>query len=340
MSTTFSNVMQTALDRYDVPALPEGFADRLVARATSEAAVERKVTPRNRANSPWKRIGQIIGSIGTVGFVSATAAAMGVFGEPLEIPVISDVARDLNLVEESTPIAGKIFPNSELAAQITPDPVGEAGPAVSDTRASKTLSAIVEHPRFDRLSPRQKRRVLRRTSRRLVGSGLSSRDDVKSALRDIRKERLAAGQADLSENGGRASKLKQRINNATPEQKAKMRERLDALPEDRQAIIKERLGLEEISVDPEPKIVEVDENLPTEVAPVTEPAESTAESTEPLPPANAIRQQRIDQLKERFRDATPEQRAKKREQIQQRRNQLRIKQRQRDRRTKLRRRRN
>ncbi|MGB5483059.1 hypothetical protein, partial [Parasphingorhabdus sp.] len=96
MSATFSTAMQTALDRYDVPALPEGFAARLTARATAEAAVERKPAPRQRTSSPWRRASRIIGSIGAVGFLSATAAAMGAFGDPLEVPIISEVAREFN----------------------------------------------------------------------------------------------------------------------------------------------------------------------------------------------------------------------------------------------------
>lgn len=339
MSADFSPAMQAALDRFEVPNLSDGFADRLVARATAEAAVERKAVPRRRANSPWKRIGQTIASIGMVGFLSATAAAMGAFGEPVEVPLISNVAREWNLVEERAPVTQAIVSNTEAFTEMAPDTVGEMEPGATVSPAKRTLSTIIEHPRFETLSPRQKRVVLRRASRRLVGSGRSSRDDIRSAFQDIRTERQEAGQAVTPQNLGRAARMKQRIDNATPEQKARIAERLEALPEERHAVIKERLGLEDLPAEASAEPKAVAENSMAQATPAVDEAESSVEATALPPVTSAVRQQRIDQLKERYRDATPEQRAIMRERMQERRNKLRSKQ-QRERRTMLRRRKN
>jgi hypothetical protein len=337
MSADFSPAMQAALDRYDVPNLSDGFADRLVARAMAEAAVERKAVPRKRANSPWKRIGQTIASIGMVGFLSATAAAMGAFGEPVEVPLISNVAREWNLLEAPAP---KVRENVASASnQMAPEKVTEAESSAIVSTAKQTLSTIIEHPRFETLSPRQKRVVLRRASRRLVGSGMSNRDDIKSAFQEIRTERLETGKAGTSGNLDRAARIKRRIENATPEQKAKIAERLEALPEERQAAIEERLGLEDLPVEINAETTEVAENPTGQTAPAANQTESSVEAATLPPGTGAVRQQRIDQLKERYRDATPEQRAIMRERMQERRNQLRNKQ-QRERRTMLRRRKN
>ncbi|MFK7840841.1 MAG: hypothetical protein AB8B54_01130 [Sphingorhabdus sp.] len=343
MSAHFSPAMQAALDRYEVPNLSDGFADRLVARAAAESAVARKAVPRRRTNSPWKRIGQTIASIGMVGFLSATAAAMGAFGEPVEVPLISNVAREWNLVEAPVPTVRENGTNAYASNQMAPEKFAEAEAGVTASTAKKTLSTIIEHPRFETLSPRQKRVVLRRASRRLVGSGRSSRDDIKSAFRDIRTERLESGQAVPPEKLGRAARMKQRLDNATPEQKARIAERLEDLPEERQAVIKERLGLEDLPAETstetsaEPEAVA--ENPAAQATPAADEAESSAEATALPPVTSVVRQQRIDQLKERYRDATPEQRAIMRERMQERRNQLRSKQ-QRERGTMLRRRKN
>ncbi|MEP5117823.1 MAG: hypothetical protein ABJQ58_00180, partial [Marinomonas sp.] len=334
MSAHFSPAMQAALDRYEVPNLSDGFADRLVARATAESALARKAVPRRRTNSPWKRIGQTIASIGMVGFLSATAAAMGAFGEPVEVPLISNVAREWNLVEAPVPIVRENGTNASASNQMAPEKFTEAEAGVTASTAKQTLSTIIEHPRFETLSPRQKRVVLRRASRRLVGSGRSSRDDIKSAFRDIRTERLESGQAVPPEKLGRAARMKQRLDNATPEQKARIAERLEDLPEERQAVIKERLGLEDLPAETntetstetsaEPEAVAEIPAAP--VTPAADEAESSAEATALPPVTSVVRQQRIDQLKERYRDATPEQRAIMRERMQERRNQLRSKQ--------------
>ena len=342
MNATFSPAMQAALDRFDVPALPDGFADRLVARATAEAAVERKPAPRRRTSTPWKRASRIIGSIGAVGFLSATAAAMGAFGEPVEIPVISDVARELHLVEERAPKPRVITDTPKAAIDRTAEIDKESETVATGNVARQTLDTVFEHPRFDGLKPRQKLNIIKRESKRLVRSGTASREDVKSALIDIRQKRREADEASGPQNIATVNTLKQRIANATPEQKAKLRDRLEAMPADRQQDIKEQLGRGDIVADTEPAAEAIDatETPAIQITDNLEPLETPAALAQPLPTVRVVRQERIDQLKERLGRATPEQRATLREQLQQRRDQSIRRQQLRDRRAKLRRRRN
>ncbi|MGB5723568.1 MAG: hypothetical protein WBM39_04065 [Parasphingorhabdus sp.] len=342
MSATFSTAMQAALDRYDVPALPDGFADRLTARATAEAMVERKAAPRQRTSSPWRRASRIIGSIGAVGFLSATAAAMGAFGDPLEIPIISEVAREFNLVEESTAVRHAIVATSKAVASPPNEIIKEPTMVEADDKARQTLNGIVEHPRFDGLAPRQKRVILRRASQRLVRSGEASRENVKSALLDIRKERSAVNQASRPQSNAIDNILKRRIQNATPEQREILQDRIKALPANRQQVVVERLGLGDAAAGAGPAV----EPFGTDSIPAIEaesppsPPANIGTPSDSLPVTSAVREQRLDQLKARLGEITPEQRAARREQLQQRPKQN-IRSRQlRDKRAKLRRRRN
>lgn len=342
MSATFSSAMSMALDHFDVPALPDGFANRLVARAKAEAAVARMATPQRRMSNPWKRASRIIGSISTVGFLSATAAAMGAFGEPVEIPVISDVVRELNFVHETGPVLRVAAATTEAAVNRTAELVKDTDTTGTDNVAKQTLERVFEHPRFDGLKSRQKLNIVKREAKRLVGSGTASREDVKSTLIDIRQDRRGFDQTGGTQNIAAVSTLKQRIANATPEQKAKLRDRLEAMPADRREAIQEQLGRGDIAADTKPAADVIDMTRPPAIQATDnpEPLGTPAAPAQPLPTVRAVRQERIDQLKERIGMAMPEQRATMREQLQQRRDQSIRRQQLRDRRAKLRRRRN
>ena len=336
MTAAFSSAMTAALDRYDTPQLPDGFADRLVARATAEAALEPATQRKRQSVSPWKRARRIVGSVAAMGFFSATAAAMGVFGEPVEIPVISDVARQLDLVEQprpvaraiaATPPAGTTQKNADAVAAPSNDIIRETNEA-----ARTTFERIVDDPRFKKLTPRQKRRALRRTARKLMRSGEATPAEVKSTISTMVKERRAA-----RAQSPRRAALRKRIENATPEQKAKLRARFEALPPERQEKIKARLGVTPTSAENSEAVSEA------EPAAEASPASENTVAPVPVTPPPAVKPakaERAARLRDRYRDATPAQRAQARERARKRREAAKRRPSIRERRAKIRRRRN
>jgi hypothetical protein len=84
-----TDVLNVALDRFDVPPFSAGFADRIVA-AASVASPSLPAVPRRDRRGMWRRGRQIVlGSLG-VGLLSAGAVASGLLGRVgIEVPVFS-----------------------------------------------------------------------------------------------------------------------------------------------------------------------------------------------------------------------------------------------------------
>ena len=106
----FSDEVLKALDSYAVPPVPVGFGERLMARIASgdTGAVESAEAPplpsRRRTTSPWRRSSRIIGSVAIFSLATATAAAAGIFGEQLYVPVISEALAEAKIVEAPKPV--------------------------------------------------------------------------------------------------------------------------------------------------------------------------------------------------------------------------------------------
>ncbi len=102
--TYFSTAEQLALDSYDVPPMRTGFADRVVRQAFAGPVPGPSVDghmAKRRYRSPWARAGRRAGIFIAFGFVSAAAAALGIFGQPERIPVVGELIAQA-LVEETT----------------------------------------------------------------------------------------------------------------------------------------------------------------------------------------------------------------------------------------------
>ena len=180
--TPFSPDMRRALDGFVPPSPATGFADRALerieARDRALAALPR-LSRRWRSASPWRRGGAIIGAIASLTLVSAAAAATGLFGEPIEVPVISPIARSLEIVP--APVVRQAPPAAAQAPA--------AAPGVSAAR--DRLEALIDDPEFRALPPVERRAELRRTARDIVASGEARPVEVRAALRDTTRERLA-----------------------------------------------------------------------------------------------------------------------------------------------------
>lgn len=361
-ANAFSSAMRAALDQYDVPALPSGFADRLIARVEAEAAakpaVHKPAGPHRRSVSPWRRAGRWMGSVATVGLMSATAAAMGLLGEPVEVPVISDIARTLDIVAEPEPAAIPIARKADSAATGSAQAdleiesvAGENMLSEGQKNAQNMLERVTDAPRFKQLRPRQKAVVLRAASRKLIRSGQATPEELRSVVQQARAERRAN-----RITPARAERIREKIQNATPAQKEKLLERIETLPPERQEVAKERLAgilAEEQTASPEPPALapaeSVEETTPSteEAEPVEMPeitaddnmSEESALSTIPAA-ALPLAPRRLEQLRERYQQATPAERARMRERAKQIRKTAKPRPNLRDRRAQMRRRRN
>ncbi|WP_108811106.1 hypothetical protein [Sphingorhabdus sp. Alg231-15] len=361
-TNAFSPAMRAALDQFDVPALPSGFADRLVARveaeATAKPAAHIDSTPRHRSSAnPWRRAGRWIGSVATVGLMSATAAAMGLLGEPVEVPVISDIARTLDIVAEpepaAVPIVRKADPgSSDTAGQglDTEAIAGEEQLSEGQKNAQNMLERVTDAPRFKQLRPRQKAVLLRAASRKLIRSGKATPEELRSAVKQVRTERQASRKTE------RSQRIREKIQNATPAQKEKLLERIETLPPERQSIAKERLAgimAEETAAPSEPSSLAplevesetsgtIDAAVPVEMPEIAADdgmVEDSAASTTPMA-AVPVGRQRLEQFRDRYQQATPAERARMRERAKQLRKTAKPRPNLRDRRAQIRRRRN
>ncbi|GAA0483724.1 hypothetical protein GCM10009096_27770 [Parasphingorhabdus litoris] len=358
-ANAFSPTMRAALDHYDVPALPSGFADRLVARVESEAsgkpAVHKSAQPRRRSPSPWRRAGRWVGSVATVGLMSATAAAMGLLGEPVEVPVISDIARNLDIVVKPEPAAIPLARNAESPG--SGQQIEKSEPIVKETaltegqiNAQNMLERVTDAPRFKQLRPRQKAAVLKAASRKLIRSGKATPEELRSAVKQVRAERQT------NRTQTRAERISEKIQNATPVQKERLLERIEALPPERQAIAKERLAgilaeqqtssSEPLSLAPsepaEQTTTSIEAAEPVVTPEINADDVMTDDSTLSSTPAAAIpvAPRRLEQLRDRYLQATPAERARMRERAKQIRKSAKPRPNLKERRAQIRRRRN
>jgi hypothetical protein len=178
--TPFPPEMRRALDSFAPPPLPPDFAERVAERARQrEAAPE---LPRlRRPASRWRRAGWIAGGVASLSLVSAAAAATGVFGEPVHVPVISQIAQSLEIVPVPAERAASIAAEAQVQEPTEPEP--------ASTR--ERLDALLDDPEFRALPPRKRRAELRQTARELIDSGEATPREVVSALRDSARERVA-----------------------------------------------------------------------------------------------------------------------------------------------------
>lgn len=178
--TPFPPEMRRALDSFAPPPLPADFAARV-----SENAAQRQAAPDlprlRRPRSRWRRAGWIAGGVASLSLVSAAAAATGVFGEPVHVPVLSQIAQSLEIVP--TPAEGV----AEAVAAAEPQ-----APATTErASARERLDAVLDDPGFRALPPRERRAELRQAARELIDSGEATPREVVAALRETARERVA-----------------------------------------------------------------------------------------------------------------------------------------------------
>jgi hypothetical protein len=242
-----SHVIQ-ALDQLMVPSLPKGFGDRLVARIASSDLPEESMPALSNLFSPrrgargngWRRSGRMFAVSAAFGLATATAAASGVFGEPVYIPVVSQALAQAQIVEMPTKKPATTKP---AKAPKAPPEVGQqpAKPELSGTElVIQRIGALRSDPAYRSL-PRSERLARAKTEiDALLADGKAQKADVKAALRQLATERKALGKPQaMQDMPDRNPPAKPRVKKPqTPEQKEKIRDAVSQLTEAQRAELK------------------------------------------------------------------------------------------------------
>jgi hypothetical protein len=130
----YNAAAQTALDRFETPAISPGFADRVVAAALASGAAlpppGQRSPPRRDRRGLWRRAGQAAIGVAVFGTMSAAAVASGLLGAVgIDVPVLTAM---LAPAPVKKPTAVKV-PQVKLAQRAEPEPVAEPPPPVEQT---------------------------------------------------------------------------------------------------------------------------------------------------------------------------------------------------------------
>ncbi len=154
MAEPIDPMLAGKLDAYTVPALPPGFADKLVAAALAEPAPSGSDLPKLRcpAARRWLRGGVAGLGVIAVGMISISAAAMGYFGEPIRNAV------------ERTPVVGKVIERVLPKSLHRPKHVASAKvvkPVTPPAAAPALVSPVADEAPPARLTPIERRKRMR-----------------------------------------------------------------------------------------------------------------------------------------------------------------------------------
>lgn len=227
-----------ALDQLTVPVLPSGFANRLAARIASGDLPKEKssalpILRKPAGTTGWRRSGRILLAAATFGLATATAAAAGIFGDPVYIPVVSQALARAQIVEipSEMPIAEKLAKAGKTRAEPVTLPIT---PQASGKDAVLALiNRLRADPSYRDLSRKERMDHVRIEIDQLLVEGRVQKADVKAAWAQLVTERKAADQARL-ERGlpvpeRKLVEARPRAKPLTPEQKEKVRDAANQL---------------------------------------------------------------------------------------------------------------
>ncbi len=286
--------IRAALDQFAVPPLPDGFADRLIARVeTVDQPALPKLRPERPNGTRWRRSGFIAGSVGLFGMVTAAAAATGFFGEPIYVPVVSEALAKANVTPmpktaKAKPRLVRPTPVAVAKETETPPEIPTSVTVIVDGKAeaTKLIQTLWQDPEFRKLPKEERQAKMRQKLRGAMDGGQFTREELRAAMQtaqaqraDRRAQREAARQAfglpekpqrNRADNAPADANPEASDANASPPKPRKtLRERLqEATPEERARIlerVKARRAAKQAAQNP------VDPETPPMSAPVAEP---------------------------------------------------------------------
>jgi hypothetical protein len=190
----FPSRIRAALDRYDTPPLPDGFAERLLARAEADAQTSLpSIRPRRAPGGRWRRSGMIVGSLGLFGMVTAAAAATGFFGEPIYVPVMSEALAKADIApmpKRPEPKVAKATPKKQAIAKVeSTGTAPEANAPDGKTMARDMIRTMWDDPAFRQLPPEQRRAEAKQRLRAGLETGGFDKEELKAAMLQMQTER-------------------------------------------------------------------------------------------------------------------------------------------------------
>ncbi len=155
-----SDALDLALDRFDVPSLSAGLADRIMA-ASAAPAIARPKSPRRDRRGLWRRGRQVLLGTMAVGLLSAGAVASGLLGKVgIAVPVLTamlaakpkPLVRPEHVVVKRSPAPLPIAPPP--ATLVDPTPPGllprpllpSERMALREERRERRQAFAAEHP--------------------------------------------------------------------------------------------------------------------------------------------------------------------------------------------------
>ena len=233
MDDRFDPAFQVKLDAFTVPALPAGFADRLVEAAMEDGDAATQPQPqalpplRRATKRRWLRGGAAGLGVIAVGMLSISAAAMGYFGEPIRHAV------------QHAPVVGKVIERVLPRAFHHPVHVAHIVPAHLARRIAPEVQLSPSIPQMIDAAPPITMTPLERRERRRVimadpinpRAWMMAHPRAAERIRERRAERFAPMQ-----NERRMERRQMRLDQgfpagATPRLRALRRaERIDAWP--------------------------------------------------------------------------------------------------------------
>jgi hypothetical protein len=194
----FPPAVTAALDRLTVPAIPAGFADRLLARVAAgdmPPDIGQPLPAKSRTSSGrfpgWRRIGGIGATVAALGLATATAAASGAFGDPVYVPVVSDVLAKVDLVElpkKSKPDPAK-RQKAGITSSLTPQNAPKPPPVDGKAAVRDLIRSKWQDPEFRKLPKAERQSAMRVAMRTAIESGRFTKEDLRAVSAEARIER-------------------------------------------------------------------------------------------------------------------------------------------------------
>jgi hypothetical protein len=192
-----------ALNRLTVPSLPSGFAERLLQRLEAgdlpiEPVGELPTLRRIAGMRKWRRPGMVAIGLVAMGVTSATAAASGFFGKPVYVPVVSEVLAKAEIVK--LPVKSAAAPKPKTVAKPAPDKAELKSEVTGAEAVRKMYQRLRADKEFRALPQRDRAEIAREELAALLRAGTIKPEDIGTAMRALRQDRLA-NQAEKTSNG-------------------------------------------------------------------------------------------------------------------------------------------
>jgi hypothetical protein len=171
------DLLNAALDRYTVPPLSGGFADRVMERAMGKPAPIMTSASRGDRRGRWARGRTILIGLGAFGLMSAAAATTGIFGDIAKnVPVLGP------LIARVAPTKSELEPKPVVVVHAAP----LAKPVPRPPKPIERLSKLVDVPPIEVAPvPLRAHELLRDARRERIANRIAEKLDQRRERRRV-----------------------------------------------------------------------------------------------------------------------------------------------------------